>query len=526
MAGPIPAASGRIFISYRREDTAYPAAWLYDRLADRYGDGQIFKDVDSIELGDDFVQVITTAVESCDVLLALIGEDWLPITDAHGRRRLDDPDDFVRLEIEAALARNVRVIPILVGDATMPQAEELPHSLVRLARRQALELSPVHFDFDTGRLLKVLDGTLAKVRTAQDEAASITAPAEKESEPSTVELLRTPAGKESEPSTVELLKAPTEPEPAGAVPAPRQQPTTSATTPIYQPQGGPSKLPGSGTPPLADIDHRAARQARIDHLLLVAGQLAIVGAALLVAGLFPAYIYSDSLWKGREDHHEMRWYAMYALTVGVLALGAGACTLIPRTRRLIGPGLLLGLVAASTWGFLYLITDRMRDNEIRWAGWWLELLGHLVLVLAACLSWLAMARTADVRVERRAPRGELAWLVALLGAAGALALVFHDQHLWNIEWAQNRWLVVSSIWATAMALVVPACASVAVPRRFAVALLAGWIGGGAALFRFHYLWAEKQYDGGTGSSPIIIFGLTLVALSGVSLPFARAGTKV
>ena len=88
------------------------------------------------------------------------------------------------------------------------------------------------------------------------------------------------------------------------------------------------------------------------------------------------------------------------------------------------------------------------------------------------------------------------------------------------------WLVVSSIWATAMALVVPACASVAVPRRFAVALLAGWIGGGAALFRFHYLWAEKQYDGGTGSSPIIIFGLTLVALLGVSLPFARAGTKV
>src|SRR5215207_7018671 len=158
MAGSIPAPPGRIFISYRREDTAYPAGWLYDRLADRYGDGQIFKDVDSIVLGDDFVQVITSAVESCDVLLALIGEDWLSISDAHGRRRLDDPDDFVRLEIQAALARNVRVIPILVGDATMPHAEELPRSLVGLARRQALQLSPVHFDFDTGRLLKVLEG--------------------------------------------------------------------------------------------------------------------------------------------------------------------------------------------------------------------------------------------------------------------------------------------------------------------------------------------------------------------------------
>ncbi len=274
MAGPIPAASGCIFISYRHEDIAFAAAWLYDRLADRYGDDQIFKDVDSIELGDDFVQVITSAVASCDVLLALIGEDWLSISDTHGQRRLDDPDDFVRLEIEAALARNVRVIPILVGYATMPHAEELPHSLVRLARRQALELSPVHFDFDTGRLLNVLDKTLAKVRTAPAEVASIAAP----------------TGKQPEPSTVELLKAPTEPESAEAVPTPSCTPTTSATSPIYQPQGRPSKLPVSGTPPLADMDHHAARQARVEHLLLVAGQLAILGAALLVAGLFPPYI--------------------------------------------------------------------------------------------------------------------------------------------------------------------------------------------------------------------------------------------
>jgi TIR domain len=71
MAGSSPAASGRIFISYRREETAYPAAWLFDRLADRYGSGQVFKDVDSIQLGDDFVEVITRAVGSCDVLLAL-----------------------------------------------------------------------------------------------------------------------------------------------------------------------------------------------------------------------------------------------------------------------------------------------------------------------------------------------------------------------------------------------------------------------------------------------------------------------
>ena len=169
-AAPSP---GRIFISYRREETAYPAGWLYDRLADRYGGGQIFKDVDSIELGDDFVEVITSAVGSCDVLLALVGDQWLTITDADGRRRLDDPDDFVRLEIEAALTRNVRVIPILVDGARMPRAEELPPSLAGLVRRQALELSPTRFDFDTSRLLKVLDKTLAEVRTAHDTAAAV-----------------------------------------------------------------------------------------------------------------------------------------------------------------------------------------------------------------------------------------------------------------------------------------------------------------------------------------------------------------
>jgi TIR domain len=80
MAGSIPAASGRIFVSYRREETAYPAGWLYDRLADRFGSNQVFKDVDSIELGDDFVEVITRAVGACDVLLALIGREWLTIT--------------------------------------------------------------------------------------------------------------------------------------------------------------------------------------------------------------------------------------------------------------------------------------------------------------------------------------------------------------------------------------------------------------------------------------------------------------
>jgi TIR domain len=159
--GEVP---GRIFMTYRREDTAYPAGWLFDRLAGHFGRDQVFKDIDSIELGDDFVEVITAAVGSCDALLALIGDRWLSSTGRDGQRRLDDPDDFVRLEIEAALARNVRVIPILVEGAQMPRAEELPASLAKLARRQALELSPARFDADTRRLLRVLDRTIAQAK--------------------------------------------------------------------------------------------------------------------------------------------------------------------------------------------------------------------------------------------------------------------------------------------------------------------------------------------------------------------------
>jgi hypothetical protein len=142
MAGSIPPAkSGRIFINYRREETAYAAGWLYDRLAGHFGGGQVFKDVDSIQPGDDFIEVIARAVGSCDVLLALIGDEWMTITDTQGRRRLDSSGDFVRLEIEAALSRKVRVIPVLVDGARMPRADELPDSLAALVRRQALELS-------------------------------------------------------------------------------------------------------------------------------------------------------------------------------------------------------------------------------------------------------------------------------------------------------------------------------------------------------------------------------------------------
>ena len=156
--------AGGVFISYRREDSAYAAGWLYDRLRDRLGGEEIFKDDDNIRAGDDFVAAITAAVGSCQVVLVLIGKEWATVRDGTGARRLNDPDDFVRLEIEAALARDIRIIPVLVAGARMPDPAGLPPSIAPITRRQALELSPGRFDTDAQGVVAAVANTLAEVR--------------------------------------------------------------------------------------------------------------------------------------------------------------------------------------------------------------------------------------------------------------------------------------------------------------------------------------------------------------------------
>jgi TIR domain len=163
---------GGIFVSYRRQESADLAGRLSDRLADRFGEDQVFIDVDTIELGVDFAEEISRAVAACQVLLAVIGPNWLTTTDERGRRRLDDPDDTVRLEIEAALARGVRVIPILVQGAVMPGRDDLPESLAGLARRNALIIRHDSFRYDAGRLVAAIEPVLAAVPgTATPSAA-------------------------------------------------------------------------------------------------------------------------------------------------------------------------------------------------------------------------------------------------------------------------------------------------------------------------------------------------------------------
>jgi tetratricopeptide (TPR) repeat protein len=162
MTEPTTPAAGGVFISYRRQDTGPYARLLYEELRRRLDSEQVFMDVDSIEVGVDFAEAIQHAVAACEVLLALVGPQWLTITDANGQQRLEDPDDTVRLEIEAALTRNIRVIPVLVDNTVMPQRQQLPESLAPLSRRNALELSHNRYRYDLGRLLEAVERVLGQ----------------------------------------------------------------------------------------------------------------------------------------------------------------------------------------------------------------------------------------------------------------------------------------------------------------------------------------------------------------------------
>lgn len=148
----------KLFISYRRDDSAGHAGRVHDRLQQEFGRDLLFMDVDSIPLGTNFVKVIGDEVAKCDALLAIIGPGWLDARDEKGKRRLENPDDFVRIEIGTALKRNIRVIPILLEGTQVPKADQLPDNLKELAFRNALEVRHASFSADMDRLIRGFKG--------------------------------------------------------------------------------------------------------------------------------------------------------------------------------------------------------------------------------------------------------------------------------------------------------------------------------------------------------------------------------
>jgi hypothetical protein len=193
----------------------------------------------------------------------------------------------------------------------------------------------------------------------------------------------------------------------------------------------------------------------------------------------------------------------------------GACLFLARTRRSIGPGLLLGATAASSLSLANVIGDPTGSPE---AGYWLELSAHLVLVLAAVLTVIALVADPDVRLARK-PSGVLAWWVLLLGAGGALALVFQTLLIFHNVADERHQTLYVNIAATVMALVVPACAALAVPQRFGNFLLAGWITAGVTFTLVSFTFLKHQ---SLDTATIIIFGSTLLGLAVITTYLDRA----
>lgn len=154
--------NGKIFISYRREDTSGESGRLKDKLEQIFGQDNIFYDVETLEAGLNFDQSIAKALSESKVLLAMIGPHWLKVEDSKGVKRIQKPDDWVRKEISEALKRGLRVIPVLVNGAEMPDPEELPEELKELSLKHAQELTSSRWNYDVGELTKVLEKIIVK----------------------------------------------------------------------------------------------------------------------------------------------------------------------------------------------------------------------------------------------------------------------------------------------------------------------------------------------------------------------------
>ncbi|MDO8967011.1 toll/interleukin-1 receptor domain-containing protein [Algoriphagus sp.] len=155
-------ANGKIFISYRREDTSGESGRLKDKLEQVFGQENIFYDVETLEAGLNFDQSIAKALNDSKVLLAMIGPHWLKVSDSTGTKRIQKPDDWVRKEIAEALKRELRVIPVLVNGAEIPDSDELPDDLKELSLKHAQELTSSRWNYDVGKLTEVLEKLVTK----------------------------------------------------------------------------------------------------------------------------------------------------------------------------------------------------------------------------------------------------------------------------------------------------------------------------------------------------------------------------
>jgi hypothetical protein len=327
----------RIFLNYRRDETSGHAGRLYDALTARFGEDNVFMDIDRIEPGLDFTEVIGEAVSACDVLIALVGSRWATAADAKGTPRLENPEDFVRLELEAALRRDVRVIPALVQNAEMPSSDDLPEPIRPFARRHALELSDTRWAFDVGKLVAVLERLEAQLE-AQDRPSG-----EQQAERRPAPVAIAPQGSRD----VEGDREPAEQQPAaGAIRALSRRRTMDNVAVTLAFVSGIVALTGSVAPwaishaSLFDSDIAFVPYFRLPVLALMIGATALVGAfvrrrnvlVLSVAALvaLTATALTVTALRRVRDVHE-QWPAV-AVGWGIyVALVGSACLLLAVT---------------------------------------------------------------------------------------------------------------------------------------------------------------------------------------------------
>ena len=212
-----------IFVSYRRDDAEGEAGRLFDDLVSRFGEDSVFMDVAAIEAGRDFRKVIDDSVSTCGVLLAIIGKNWLDAKDDTGQRRLDSPNDFVRLETASALKRDIPVIPVLVHGARMPRADQLPDDLKELTYRNGVELTHARWNSDLQVLISALQRHVSALqRHVKDRKSETGSPSQTET--------RTLA--ESKPPVPDERDVPVQ-QVASAIPVPVAESVRALPTKVY-----------------------------------------------------------------------------------------------------------------------------------------------------------------------------------------------------------------------------------------------------------------------------------------------------
>ena len=169
--------TGKIFISYRRSESTKDARALYERLRREFGEQRVFVDLEGIEPGEDFVDLLERHLKGCEVLIALIGRDWADAKNEYGERRLDDENDFVRIELRAALRRGIKVFPVLIDGASPPRASQLPEDMRPLVRRQAIALDYSKFDADAMRLVLAIRKAIERPADAREAGPIAVEPA-------------------------------------------------------------------------------------------------------------------------------------------------------------------------------------------------------------------------------------------------------------------------------------------------------------------------------------------------------------